>query len=293
MQPIPDMRGRLFVWVQFLLPRAWLTTVVYHLARVRTRWIKDALIRGFIRRFDVDLAEVSDEVPRDFRTFNDFFTRELAPGARPIDAGADTIISPVDGTVSAAATIDGNRIFQAKGIDYTLEDLLAADVDTARGFQNGRFATIYLAPYNYHRIHMPIDGRLVAAHYVPGDLFSVNAATVGRVAGLFRRNERLNLYFETAIGRVAVVLVGALNVGSITTPWTGEVRPRKRGVVENRDLGRASRDLRKGDLLGWFNMGSTVIVLLPRNGGDWRSSLAVGDTVRMGEAIGRLPAAGA
>lgn len=284
------MKETLFVWLQYLLPRAGLTAAVYRLARVRTRWVKDALIRGFIRMFDVDLAEVSQEVPRDFRTFNDFFTRELAPGARPIDADDDAIVAPVDGTVSAAGAIDDNLIFQAKGIDYTLEDLLAADIDKADAFQNGRFATIYLAPYNYHRIHMPLDGRLLAAHYVPGDLFSVNAATVSRVAGLFHRNERLNLHFDTSIGPVAVIFVGAMNVGSITTPWTGEVRPRKRGVVENRDLGRAPRELRKGDLLGWFNMGSTVIVLLPKNGGEWQPVLRPGEAVRMGEAIGRMPA---
>lgn len=284
------MKAQLFVWLQYLLPRAWLTAVVYRVARVRTRWVKDALIRGFVRAFDVDLAEVSQEVPRDFRTFNDFFTRELASGARPIVADGDVIISPVDGTVSAAAAIDDDRIFQAKGIDYTLDDLLATDIDAAKVFRNGRFATIYLAPYNYHRVHMPINGHLRAAHYVPGDVFSVNVATVSRVAGLFHRNERLNLHFETSIGPVAVIFVGALNVGSITTPWTGEIRPRKRGVVENCDLGRAPRDVSKGDLLGWFNMGSTVIVLLPENGGTWSASLGAGDTVRMGEAIGRMPA---
>ncbi len=284
------MKETLFVWLQYLLPRAGLTAVVYRVARIRTRWVKDALIRGFIRLFNVDLAEIGQEVPRDFRTFNDFFTRDLAPGARPIDTDGDAIISPVDGTVSAAATIDENRIFQAKGIDYTLEDLLAADIDKADTFQNGRFATIYLAPYNYHRIHMPLDGRLLAAHYVPGDLFSVNAATVSRVAGLFHRNERLNLHFDTSIGPIAVIFVGALNVGSMTTPWTGEIRPQKRGVVENRELGRASRDLKKGDLLGWFNMGSTVIVLLPENGGEWLPSLRPGAAVRMGEAIGRIAA---
>lgn len=284
------MTERLFVGLQYLLPRLWLTSAIHRLSRVRTPWLKNALIRGFIRVFGVDLAEVGQEAPHDFRTFNDFFTRELAPGARPVDTADDAIISPVDGTVSAAAAIDENRMFQAKGIDYTLEDLLATDIDHAESFRNGRFATIYLAPYNYHRIHMPLDGRLAAAHYVPGDLFSVNAATVSRVAGLFYRNERLNLHFETAIGPVAVILVGALNVGSITTPWTGEIRPRKRGVVDNFDLGRASRDVGKGDLLGWFNMGSTVIVLLPANGGKWHDSLRAGDTVRMGEAIGRIPA---
>lgn len=284
------MKDTLFVWLQYLLPRTWLTAVVYRIARVRTRGIKDALIRAFVRVFDVDVAEVSRDVPHDFLTFNDFFTRELAPGARPIDTEVDAIISPVDGTVSVAAAIDNDCIFQAKGVDYTLGDLLAADLDRANAFRSGQFATIYLAPYNYHRVHMPVAGRLVAAHYVPGDLFSVNAATVSRVAGLFHRNERLNLHFDTSFGPLAVILVGALNVGSITTPWTGEIRPRKRGVVENLDLGNVPRNVEKGDLLGWFNMGSTVIVLLPQAGGEWRTSLGPGDTVRMGEAIGRTSA---
>lgn len=282
------MAGRLFVFLQYLLPRHWLTSVVYRIARVRAVPVKDALIRGFIRLYNVDLAEVGQEVPRDFPTFNDFFTRELAPGTRSVDLNRDSIVSPVDGTVSAATTIDENHIFQAKGIDYTLEELLAIDLDTARAFRDGMFATIYLAPYNYHRVHMPIDGRLVAAHYVPGDLFSVNETTVTSVHGLFHRNERLNLHFETAVGPLAVILVGALNVGSITTPWTGEIRPQKKGIVETRDLGRSSRELRKGDLLGWFNMGSTVIVLLPKNAGSWHVGLGPGETVRMGSVIGQL-----
>lgn len=286
------MIGRLFVFLQYLLPRHWLTSLVYRIARVRAVPVKDALIRGFIRLYNVDLAEVGQEVPRDFRTFNDFFTRELAPGTRPVDPNSDSIVSPVDGTVSAATTIDENRIFQAKGIDYTLEELLAIDLDTAREFRNGMFATIYLAPYNYHRVHMPVDGRLVAAHYVPGDLFSVNETTAVSVHGLFHRNERLNLHFETAVGPLAVILVGALNVGSITTPWTGEIRPQKKGIVETCVLGRSTRELGKGDLLGWFNMGSTVIVLLPESAGSWHVGLGPGETVRMGSAIGQLSGPG-
>ena len=287
------MKDQLFVWLQYVLPRTWLTDVAYRLSRVRARRVKDSLIRGFVRAFDVDVSDVPRDVPDDFDSFNDFFTRELSPGARPIDADDESIVSPVDGTVSAAGVIDDDRIFQAKGLEYTLEDLLAADLDNAAAFRDGRFATIYLAPYDYHRVHMPVDGELVAAHYVPGDLFSVNAATVGRVAGLFPANERLILHFRAPFGPVAVVLVGALNVGSITTPWTGEIRPRKRGVVENLALGHASRRVSKGDLLGWFNMGSTVIVLLPGQGGEWRSTLGSGDRVRMGEPIGQIRSGGA
>lgn len=282
------MTGRLFVLFQHLLPRHWLTAVIYRIARIRTRSIKDALIRGFVRVYKVDMAEIDKEVPRDFITFNDFFTRELAPGARTIDLDEHSIVSPVDGTVSAATTINANKLFQAKGIDYSLDDLLALDLDRAHAFNNGVFTTIYLAPYNYHRVHMPIDGELVTAHYVPGDLFSVNDTTAGLVDGLFHRNERLNLHFDTAVGPVALVFVGALNVGSITTPWTGEIRPRKKGMVETLDLGRAPRQVKKGDLLGWFNMGSTVILLLPEGAAQWSDALIPGRALQMGEAIGAL-----
>ncbi len=285
------MFSRLIASLQYLLPRRWLTSVTYRITRIRVPRIKDALIRSFVRLYDVDLDEVAADVPEDFATFNDFFTRELADGARSIADGSSIIVSPVDGTVSEAGKLTGNSILQAKGIEYTLDDLFAIDLEYARGYSNGSFATIYLAPYNYHRVHMPIDGRLVDAHYVPGDLFSVNAATASLIPGLFARNERLNLSFETDNGPATLIFVGALNVGSITTPWTGEIRPKRRGVVETLALGDAPRDLKKGDLLGWFNMGSTVILLLPEGSADWSDTLSAGETVRMGQRIGTLTGA--
>ena len=284
------MLSRLFVLMQYLLPKYLLTALVFHLARIRLPAVKNALIRGFLGLYDVRLDEVRDRVPEDFGTFNDFFIRELKEGARPVDPDARSIVSPADGTLSQAGTLRGNRILQAKGIDYTLEDLLAADLDTARQFAGGAFATIYLAPYNYHRVHAPVDGELTAAHYVPGDLFSVNGMTAAHVPGLFSRNERLNLHFRTAFGPMVVVLVGALNVGSISTPWSGEIRPRKSGVVETVDLSAAPREIRKGDLLGWFNMGSTVILLLPANSCSWRANFEPGVATVMGEAIGDITA---
>jgi len=287
------MLSRLFAFFQYLLPKHWLTAVVYRLARVRVPAVKNALIRGFLKLFDVELEEVKGRVPQDFRSFNDFFIRELNDGARPVDANPAAIVSPADGTLSQAGTLRGSRILQAKGIDYSLEDLLAADVDKAGEFSGGAFATIYLAPYNYHRVHAPVDGELVAAHYVPGDLFSVNSKTAAHVPGLFSRNERLNLHFQTAFGPMVVVLVGALNVGSISTPWSGEVRPRKSGVVERIDVSAAPQQVRKGDLLGWFNMGSTVIVLLPPDSCTWHDSFKAGVRTVMGEAIGELAAPGA
>jgi len=280
------MFDRLFVYLQYILPRYWLTSLIYRLARIESPAIKNFLITRFVSAYDVAIDEVELLIPDDFTSFNDFFIRELAPGARPIDDDPAAIVSPVDGTVSAAGTINANCIFQAKGHEYTLDDLLATDLQEARSYVDGSFATIYLAPFNYHRVHSPVDGELVAARYVPGDLFSVNKATAAHVPGLFRRNERLVMHFKTTQGPAAVIFVGALNVGSITTPWSGEIRPRKHGVVEMIDLNNESCEIKKGDLLGWFNMGSTVIVLLPQGTCDWSPDLQGDTTVRMGTAIG-------
>ena len=284
------MLARLFVMLQYLLPRFWMTAIVYRIARIRKTAVKDFLISRFVRLYGVDVSQVKQDVPAGFATFNDFFVRELENGARPIASESDVIASPVDGTVSAVGNISGEQIFQAKGLDYSLDDLLATDLQDAHKYVDGSFATIYLAPYDYHRVHAPIDGQMLAARYVPGDLFSVNAATVANIRGLFRRNERLILHFATACGPAAVILVGALNVGSISTPWSGEVRPKKHGVVEMIDVSNGPREIRKGDLLGWFNMGSTVILLLPQNACEWSDKLLAGATVRMGEPIGAIPA---
>ncbi len=280
------MLDRLFVCLQYLLPRYWLTSVVYRVARLRNRSVKDFLISRFVGLYDVEIGDVKLGVPQDFATFNDFFVRELDDGARPVDGNPLAIVSPVDGTVSSAGTISGHSIFQAKGLEYSLQDLLATDLPDSEQFIDGMYATIYLAPYNYHRVHSPLDGEIVAARYVPGDLFSVNTATVAQVTGLFRRNERLILHFSSPRGRFAVIFVGALNVGSITTPWSGEVRPRKSGVVNSIDIGNGPASIDKGGLLGWFNMGSTVIVLLPGGASAWKPGLTCGATVAMGEAIG-------
>ena len=282
------MLTQLFIGLQYVMPQHLLTALIWRLARVRHTATKDFLIRRFIAAFDVDIDDVLLAVPNDFATFNDFFIRELNSDARPIDQQRSTIVSPVDGTVSAAAAILENIIFQAKGLDYSLEDLLATDLDEASAFVDGSFATIYLAPYNYHRIHAPLAGELLAARFVPGDLFSVNQATVAKVDGLFRRNERLVMQFKTEHGPAAVIFVGALNVGSITTPWSGEIRPRKQGVVEVLDLSQHSTSVEKGDLLGWFNMGSTVILLLPKGACDWDEDLQAGTTLQVGEVIGEM-----
>ncbi len=279
-----------FVLLQRILPKHLMTRAVHRLSRIRSVAVKNWLIRRFAAAYDVDVEEISAPVPEGFDTFNEFFTRELAPGARPIDSRPDSLVAPVDGTVSAAGHIDGETLLQAKGIDYTLTDLLATDLVDTRNFTGGCFATIYLAPYNYHRVHCPVDGELISAHYVPGQLYSVNKMTVSRLPALFTGNERLICHFRTATGPMILVFVGALHVGSISTPWTGEIRPRKRGIVEDRDLhhGSHSRQLARGDLLGWFNMGSTVILLLPEGYCHWLDNMAPGSRLKMGQRIASL-----
>jgi len=282
------MLANAFVILQYLLPKYWLTSLIYHVARIRNRRIKDFLITGFVRLYGVDTDEVKRKIPGDFATFNDFFVRELKSEARDIDGNEETIVSPVDGTISMAGSLRANSILQAKGLEYSLDDLLATDLSESTNFLDGRFATIYLAPYNYHRVHAPLDGQLVAARYVPGELFSVNDATASKVAGLFRRNERLIMHFKTEIGPAIVIFVGALNVGSISTPWSGEIRPRRTGTVDAIDITRHDTNVRKGDLLGWFNMGSTVILLLPNGACKWDDGLKSGDILRMGESLGTM-----
>ena len=282
------MLARLFAYVQYLLPKYWLTAVIYRLARIGHTGTKNFLITRFVRLYNVKTDDILLPLPDGFANFNEFFTRELGAGARPVNEDTNAIVSPVDGTVSQAGALHEAKLLQAKGIDYSLDDLLAINLDEARAFANGNFATIYLAPYNYHRVHSPIAGKLVSGSYVPGDLFSVNAATASHIRGLFRRNERLILNLETAAGPAAIIFVGAMNVGSITTPWTGEIRPRHSGIVESIDIGDEAIDIAKGQLLGWFNMGSTVIVLLPQGVATWNNKMVAGETLQMGETIGSL-----
>lgn len=286
----PGIGDHAFVWLQHATPQHVMTAFFRWLSGIRAAPVKNVLIRGFVRLFKVDLDDVARAVPDGYADFNDFFTRELADDARPVDGTADAIVSPVDGIVSAAGPIIEDRIFQVKGCHYRLDDLLATDLADAAGFENGLFATLYLAPWNYHRVHAPLGGELTALRYVPGSLYSVNDRTVRALPGLFARNERLVAWLATDIGPVCVVFIGALNVGSITTPWTGRILPKKRGVVQ--DLtpapGESPIRLEKGALLGWFNMGSSVIVLLPPGSGHWHDSLEHGETVAMGAAIGTL-----
>jgi len=277
---------RLFVAVQYLLPHHLLSRTVGWLARSRTPWIKASFINVFIRRFKVDLSEAEIENPHDFATFNAFFTRTLKPGARPIAAGADRLASPADGTVSQLGKLQGNDLLQAKGRYYSLLELLGGDETLAGQFSNGHFATIYLSPLDYHRVHMPCDGTLRETRYVPGRLFSVNTVTTAAVPRLFARNERLICVFDTAAGPMAVILVGAMIVAGIETVFAGQVTPQSTTITHSDYRNRQAIALPKGGELGRFLLGSTVILLFPEGQARFADALGAGSPVRMGEDIG-------
>lgn len=289
MSGVSDARlgDRLFVALQLCLPTRLISWMVFKLTRVRAPGLKNALIRMFMRGFRISLAEAEHEHPEDYSSFNAFFTRALKPGARPLDPDARAFLSPVDGTISQLGDVREGRIFQAKGQDYTAAELLG-DPALAAPFTKGRFCTIYLAPYNYHRIHMPLAGTVREWLLVPGRLFSVNPATARALPRVFARNERVVTLFDTAQGPLALVMVGALNVGSMETVWAGEITPphRRSGVL--RYTPGSSTALARGAEMGRFNMGSTVILLAPPGVLDWEAALGPGVTVRMGERLATL-----
>ena len=279
------MMSRLFVWFQHMLPQHALSRLVLRATRVRVPWFKNLLVRGFFRLFTIDMTEAAQSDPLSFGSFNEFFTRSLKPGARAIASDPRAIACPVDGTVSEAGQIDGERLLQAKGRYYSLTELLAARA-WAKHFDGGSFATLYLAPYNYHRVHMPLRGQLRETVYVPGKLFSVNAATASLVPRLFARNERVITLFDTAFGEVALIMVGALNVGSMATVWAGDITHAPRRTLTTLPASAVALD--KGEELGRFNMGSTVILLFQRDRARWHADLRAGAVVRLGQSLGML-----
>jgi phosphatidylserine decarboxylase len=276
-------------WSLYLLPHHALSRLVLVATRCETRWWKQALINAFRRHFSINLDEAQQSDARAFTSFNAFFTRALRDGARLMADVPGSIVCPVDGCVSQAGTIQGDRIFQAKGRDYSLQELLGGDADLAARFAGGEFATLYLSPRDYHRIHMPLTGHLTETVYVPGRLFSVAPHTVNTVPRVFARNERLVAIFETEAGPMAMVLVGALFVACIETVWAGVVTPPHGHRVRRTDyLDLPAVQLARGAEMGRFNMGSTVILLFGPQRVHWAASLSAGQPVRMGETIGRL-----
>ncbi len=259
--------------------------------RSRRRWLKWLITKIFLAFYRVDLAAAAEPDPLAYESFNAFFTRALRAGARPIDGGSASVVSPVDGTVSQAGVLEDEDLIQAKGLSYTVAELLGGDAVRAQAYVGGSFVCMYLAPRDYHRIHMPCEGRLLDTVYIPGDLFSVSPATVRALPGLFVRNERVLCEFETPFGRCAVVLVGAMFVGSLETVWAGEINPppRRQLAVQRIDAGRG-RSLAQGIELGRFNMGSTVILVFQAGRIRWSDILVPGASVRVGQAIGAAAA---
>ena len=277
--------GRLLVWLQYPMPQHALSRLVLHVTRVRAPWFKNWLVRAFLRLYTIDMAEAVESDPLRYGSFNEFFTRALKPGARPIAPDPRDIVSPADGVISAAGSIEGDTLLQAKGRCYRLGELLAARPWASR-FEGGSFATIYLAPFNYHRVHSPLRAQLKETVYVPGRLFSVNARSAAQVPRLFARNERVLTLFDTAFGEFALVLVGALNVGSIATVWSGDITPAAKRAVTV--LPPQHIALERGAELGRFNMGSTVILLFEAHRARWHDSVRAGASVRLGQSLGTL-----
>lgn len=277
----------LLAGIQYVLPHHLLSRLMHAFMRIRIGFIKNLQISLISEIVGVDWSESKLQSSRDFECFNDFFTRELAANARPIDPDPRTFVSPCDGRISQCGRITGDRIFQAKGHHFSTRTLLAND-PVAAEFNNGFFHNIYLSPRDYHRVHMPMDGKLIRMIHVPGRLFSVAPYTVRQVPDLFARNERVISLFETSHGTLAVVLVGAMLVSSMQTVWSGVVTPPRGRKVSVGDWSRRDIRLSRGDELGRFNMGSTVITLLPAVSVAKLEDYEPDDVVIMGQRLGRL-----
>jgi len=269
----------------YILPHHLLSWLVYHLARVQWPPLKNFMLRVYLRLHEVNMEEAEEYNPFAYPSLNAFFTRQLKAEVRPIDSNSDSLVSPVDGTVSQAGVIRDGQIFQAKGHEYSLKTLLGGSDEMARPFVNGNFATLYLSPRDYHRIHMPCDGRLTDMIYVPGRLFSVAPHTVNTIPGLFARNERLVCRFETPAGIMIMVLVGAVNVSAIDTVWAGSITPPSKWHIQRShyDAG-VEISLKKGVEMGRFNLGSTVILLMEQDV-KMGSLLSAGNSLRLGQKI--------
>ncbi|MCW8907106.1 MAG: archaetidylserine decarboxylase [Sedimenticola sp.] len=284
-----SLADRLFALLLYLLPHHLLSQAMYWLTRQQWAPLKDLLIKSAIRLYRVDMSLAEEPDPQRYPSFNAFFTRRLKAEARPLDDSDDSVISPVDGTVSQCGSIEGGRIFQAKGQEYDLAELLGDDVRWGEQFQDGEFATIYLSPRDYHRIHMPVAGSLQQMTHIPGRLFSVSPSTTRVVPRLFSRNERLVNLFQTEQGPMALIMVGAIFVASMDTVWAGTVAPSSRRISQWHypEAPPNPVSLERGSEMGRFNMGSTVILLFPKGSIEWEPSMGPGSSVQMGSRIAR------
>ena len=283
------MSDRLAVLPQYLLPKQALTVLAGKLASAEAGSLTTSVIRWFVGRYNVNMAEAANPDIASYKSFNEFFTRPLKDGARPF---AETdFLCPVDGAISQFGAIERDQIFQAKGHSYSTTALVGGDRELAAQFENGSFATLYLSPRDYHRIHMPCAGKLTRMIYVPGALFSVNPTTARGVPGLFARNERVVCVFESEFGPFVLTLVGATIVGSMATVWHGQVNPPRPGVIrEWRYDATSAVNLEKGAEMGRFLLGSTVVMLFPKDSLAFNPDWSPARPIRMGEAMGRRPA---
>lgn len=274
---------------QYIIPKQGLTALAGYMAEVKEPKVKNYLIQRFINKYQVNMSEALIEDPMAYACFNDFFIRHLKPESRPL-ATAD-LISPVDGCVSELGAIHQGQLIQAKGRDYSVAELLACSDEQAQPFINGQFATLYLSPKDYHRVHMPMDAELLSMTYVPGALFSVQPTTARVVPKLFARNERLVISFATKAGPMMMVMVGATIVGAIGTRWHGDVKRSKQRTLFDYRQTTINKALRQGDEMGYFKLGSTVILLFA-NGEQvhWQEQLSAGSAIRFGEALGTITA---
>ncbi|MBV9576222.1 MAG: phosphatidylserine decarboxylase [Gammaproteobacteria bacterium] len=272
-------------YAQYILPQHLLSFLMGQLAEIRLPWLKNYFIRRFIKKYHLNLEEALDPNFKNYPCFNDFFIRRLKPTARPLAQDEHAIVSPVDGTIAEMGTIRQNQLTQAKHLYFTLDTLLANDKDSMSLFTNGNYATFYLAPHDYHRVHMPLSGHLIKTIYVPGRLFSVNRMTSEIIPNLYGRNERLITLYQTAIGPTAVILVGAMIVGNIQTVWAKHpIRTHQIHTTHHpQDI-----FLEKGMELGHFKLGSTVILLFPQNTMTWSPRLQPGSAIHFGQLVGNF-----
>ncbi|MEH6343828.1 MAG: archaetidylserine decarboxylase [Bermanella sp.] len=277
-------KDSLFIFLQYLIPQHALSRLVGWFASSEIGFIKSTFINNFAKKYGINMQEAKQEDLNAYASFNDFFTRELKDGARPIAESEGTLVSPADGAVSQLGKIELGRVFQAKGRDFSVTELLGGDSDRAATFLNGDFATIYLSPKDYHRVHMPCAGKLLETIYVPGDLFSVNPTTAQGVDGLFARNERLVCMFETEYGPMALVLVGAMIVAGIETVWSGQVCPLPK-QAQVQDYTQTEIRLEKGEEMGRFKLGSTVVLCFPENAVSFMEEVKAESPLMMGEAL--------
>lgn len=281
------LKEKLHIFLQYITPHHLLSRWIGKLADCRWPLLKNLFISVFIKAYQVDMAEAMETDPKKYENFNDFFTRALKPDARPLVAAANQLACPADGFVSEIGAISNDKIFQAKNFSYRLASLLGNSDLLAQQFADGAFATVYLAPKNYHRVHMPYTGTLQQMIYVPGKLFSVNPNTVNHVPDLFARNERVIAIFSTDMGTMAVILVGAMIVAGIETVWAGQIAPSATKELQTWNYSKQHIVLKKGDELGRFKLGSTVIVLLQKDRVSW-APLHSKDAVKMGEFLGTV-----